>query len=34
MNDTKIQRHPDFVIAIDLELKDYKKDLIFEKNTI
>lgn len=31
MNDTKIQWHPGFVAAIDLELKDYREDLIFEK---
>ena len=31
MIDTKIQWHPGFVAAIDLELKDYREDLIFEK---
>ncbi len=31
MNDTKIQRHPGFVAAMDLELKDYRDDLVFEK---
>lgn len=31
MNDTKIQWHPAFISAINLELKDYRKDLVFEK---
>lgn len=31
MNDTKIQWHPGFVAAMDLELKEDRKNLIFEK---
>lgn len=31
MSDTKIQWHPGFVAAMVLELKDYRKDLVFEK---
>lgn len=31
MNDAKIQWHPGFVAAMDLELKDYREDLVFEK---
>ena len=31
MIDTKIQWHPGFIAAIDPELKDYREDLIFEK---
>lgn len=31
MNDTKIQWHPGFVAAMNLELKEYKDNLIFEK---
>ena len=31
MKDTKIQWHPGFVAAMNLELKENKKDLIFEK---
>ncbi len=31
MSDAKIQWHPGFVAAMNLELKDYRKDLVFEK---
>lgn len=31
MNDTKIQWHPGFVAAMDLELREYRDDLVFEK---
>ncbi len=31
MKDTKIQWHPGFVAAMNLEFKENKKDLIFEK---
>lgn len=31
MSDTKIQWHPGFVAAMDLELREYRKDLVFEK---
>jgi len=31
MNDTKIQWHPGFVAAMDLEFKENRSDLIFEK---
>ena len=31
MNDTKIQWHPGFVAAMDLEFKEDRKNLIFEK---
>ena len=31
MSDTKIQWHPDFVAAIDLEFKENRDDLIYEK---
>ena len=31
MSDTVIQWHPGFVAAMDLELKEYRKDLLFEK---
>lgn len=31
MNDTKIQWHPGFVAAMDLELIEYRDDLVFEK---
>lgn len=31
MNDTKIQWHPGFVAAMGLELREYREDLIFER---
>lgn len=31
MKDTKIQWHPGFAAAMNLELKEYREDLIFEK---
>lgn len=31
MSDTKIQWHPGFVAAMTLELREYRKDLVFEK---
>ena len=31
MNDTKIQWHPGLVAAMDLELKEDRKNVIFEK---
>ena len=31
MNDTKIQWHPGFVAAMDLELREYRDGLVFEK---
>jgi hypothetical protein len=31
MSSTKIQWHPGFAAAMNLELKEYRKDLIFEK---
>ena len=31
MNDTKIQWHPGFVAAMDLELREYRDDLVFER---
>lgn len=34
MSDTKIQWHPGFVAAMNLELRDYRDQLIFEKEYI
>lgn len=31
MNDTKIQWHPGFVAAMDLEFEETRSDLIYEK---
>lgn len=31
MNDKKIQWHPGFVAAMNLELKENKNDMVFEK---
>lgn len=31
MNDTKIQWHPGFVAAMNLELSENRKDVIYEK---
>lgn len=34
MKDTKTQLHPGFVAAMNLEFKENRKDLIFEKHTL